>query len=384
MGVMRFMLALAVASGHAGSFFGADIYPMVAGNIAVQIFYMISGFLIALILAGKYADTPQGNWVFYSNRAVKIYVPYLVILAVTIVVSLASWAAGGPTLSLAAFFSEGAQMSVSTWAFAIVTNLFLIGMEWSSMLIDRGGQLFFSLNALDQPPSAVHFNIIVPAWTLSLELAFYLIAPLILRRHFLLIAALALASYYLRFEAYAQGFRTLATEYRFFPFELSLFLYGALSFRIYRFLRERALMFPAFSLAFTAICAVGAISLPQFISQHPHQLYAVIGLALPSFFDFSTRHRWDRWLGDLSYPLYLVHWPVCVFGSTALKNWLASQGSTSVLYSYLAVVVSVVLALAINRFLVYPIDKWRQNRAREAGAVGPADAQARQNTSVTI
>jgi hypothetical protein len=38
MGLMRFMLALAVASGHAGSFFGADIYPMVAGNIAVQIF----------------------------------------------------------------------------------------------------------------------------------------------------------------------------------------------------------------------------------------------------------------------------------------------------------------------------------------------------------
>src|SRR5215470_1977398 len=101
MGLMRFMLALAVASGHAGSFFGADIYPMVAGNIAVQIFYMMSGFLIALILAGKYADAPQGNWIFYSNRAVKIYVPYLAILAVTIFLSLASWAAGGPPLALA-------------------------------------------------------------------------------------------------------------------------------------------------------------------------------------------------------------------------------------------------------------------------------------------
>ena len=49
-----------------------------------------------------------------------------------------------------------------------------------------------------------------------------------------------------------------------------------------------------------------------------------------------------------------------------------------------AVIVSIVLALTILHFLVYPIDKWRQNRAREAGAVGPAGAQARQRTSVTI
>jgi peptidoglycan/LPS O-acetylase OafA/YrhL len=344
---------------------------------------MTSGFLIALILAGKYADTPQGNWIFYSNRAVKIYVSHLAILAVTIAVSLASWAAGGPPMSLEVFFSEGAQMSVSTWAFAIVTNLFLIGMEWSSMLIDRGGQLFFSLNALDQPPSAVHFNIIVPAWTPSPELAFYFIAPFILRRHFLFIAALALASYNFRFEAYAQGYRALATEYRFFPFELSLFLYGALSFRVYRFVRERELMLPACSLTFTAICAVGAISLPQFISQHPYQRSAVSGLALPSFFDFSTRHRWDRWLGDLSYPLYLVRWPVCVFGWTALKNWLPCQGSTSVLYP-LSCRDRVHRACVGDQSLPGPPDKWRQNCARQAGVVGPVDSQARQKTSVTV
>ena len=49
MGLLRFMLALAVASGHAGGFFAVDIYPIVPGSHAVQIFYMISGFLIALI-----------------------------------------------------------------------------------------------------------------------------------------------------------------------------------------------------------------------------------------------------------------------------------------------------------------------------------------------
>jgi hypothetical protein len=38
-------------------------------------FYLISGFLMAMILNGKYADTPHGNWLFYTNRAVKIFAP---------------------------------------------------------------------------------------------------------------------------------------------------------------------------------------------------------------------------------------------------------------------------------------------------------------------
>ena len=216
MGLIRFMLALAVASGHAGSFFGADIYPIVPGSHAVQIFYMISGFLIALILSGKYADTPRGNWIFYSNRAVKIYVPYLAILAVTVIAWLLIYAASGNAGPLTVFFRDGATMSFGAWAFSVVTNLFLLGMEWGSLLILRGGELLLSVRAIEQPPSAIDFTIIVPAWTLSLELAFYLIAPFILRRHFLLIAALALASYTFRFQAFAYGFRSIATEYRFF------------------------------------------------------------------------------------------------------------------------------------------------------------------------
>ena len=54
---------------------------------------------------------------------------------------------------------------------------------------------------------------------------FYTIAPFILRRHVLPIAALAYFSYFLRFEGYHVGYYSEATNYRFFPFELSLFLY---------------------------------------------------------------------------------------------------------------------------------------------------------------
>jgi peptidoglycan/LPS O-acetylase OafA/YrhL len=363
MGLFRFMLALAVASGHASSFFGADIYPKMPGSHAVQVFYIISGFLIAVILSGKYADTPQGNWIFYSNRAVKIYVPYLAILAATIVTWLVVFAASGKGGPLQVLINEDSIMGLGAWAFAIVTNLFLIGMEWGSMLIYRGGELLWSIRAIEQPPNAIDFTIIVPAWTLSLELTFYFIAPFILRRHFVVIAALAAASYTFRFQAYAHGYRSIATEYRFFPFELSLFLYGALSYRLYVFLKERDMFKPSLSLAITVACVLTAVSLPKYFRQHQHQMYALVGLLLPALFDFSIRHRWDKWLGDLSYPLYLVHWPVCVVVLAALNE--SNRGSS---VAYLVVAVSIGLAAAINYVLVRPIDIWRQRRAKAASA----------------
>ena len=162
MGLLRFMLALAVASGHASGFFDADIYPKMTGSHAVQVFYIISGFLIALILSGKYADTREGNWIFYSNRAVKIYVPYLAILAVTVLVWTIIYSATGSAGPLAVF---GSQMSIGAWLYAVTTNIFLIGMEWGSMLIERGGDLSFYAFAIENPPNAIQYSFIIPAWT---------------------------------------------------------------------------------------------------------------------------------------------------------------------------------------------------------------------------
>jgi peptidoglycan/LPS O-acetylase OafA/YrhL len=200
---------------------------------------------------------------------------------------------------------------------------------------------------------------------------FYLIAPFILRRHFVTIAALALASYFLRFWAYDHGFRSISTEYRFFPFELSLFLYGALSYQFYTFLKERDMFKPALSLSITLACVLTAIALPKYFRQHPHQMYAVVGILLPALFDFSTRHRWDKWLGDLSYPLYLVHWPIYVVVLAALSE--SARGS---FVAYAVVAASIGSAIAINHLLVYPIDIWRQRRAKNA-SVRDADEQNR-------
>ena len=162
MGLFRLMLAFAVAGGHAlGAFNFPNIY--LAGGEAVQTFYMISGFVIALILRGKYAASANGNWIFYSNRARKIFVPYLTLLGATVALSALFYVFTGKAGSLNSFVEEGSTMSLGTWLFAVLTNLFILGQEWAFLLIYRSGELFFSLQALDRPPNAAQFTIIGPA-----------------------------------------------------------------------------------------------------------------------------------------------------------------------------------------------------------------------------
>jgi peptidoglycan/LPS O-acetylase OafA/YrhL len=306
MGTLRFLLALAVAAAHAAGTFGFAAAGILDGSRCVQMFYVISGFLIALILDRKYENTAKGVWLFYSNRALRIFVPYLVILFATIGLCLIFRAATGDAILLSPFFAEADRITAGTWLFAAISNLFLFGTEWAYMLVYRAGTLLFDLQAYSHPPMATMFVIDLPAWSLSIELTFYLLAPFILRRHWLWIATLACALQWLRTWAYHHGFYSTATDYRFFPFELSLFLLGALAYRA----RARLTASPRWSIAITAAVAALILYTPRYLFVHQYQLYVLMALALPTLLRFTNEHRWDRWLAELSYPVYVVHWPV--------------------------------------------------------------------------
>ena len=370
MGSLRFLLALAVAGGHAASMFGfagAWIFP---GREAVQVFYMISGFLMAMVLNRKYADTPHGNWVFYSNRIAKIFVPYLVILAATVGACLVSRAVTGNAILLNAWFAEADSMDVSTSAFALLTNILIVGQEWGFLLIYRAGSLFLALNAFIEPPMESQFTVILPAWTLSIELMFYVIAPFILRRSVLLIVALALASHGFRFAAYHFGYYSEATNYRFFPFELSLFLYGAVIFRLGKLLIPSDHRWCGHIAVATAVTV---IFLPRLFRGSQYELYALVGLALPALFAFGRRHRWDTRLGELSYPLYLVHWPV---GYVSRVHWIPAGREKIRPFRCSPCLLLLLPRRCLIGYIVAPIDRWRQARVKTADAL-PTLAVAR-------
>lgn len=69
----------------------------------------------------------------------------------------------------------------------------------------------------------------------------------------------------------------------------------------------------------------------------------------------------DRWLGDLSYPFYLVHFPL-IFGLRGLMGDVLAM-------KLAALVASMAAAILINRLLDQPIESWRRRMllARAAG-----------------
>ena len=84
MGSLRLFLALSVALGHFGMPLG---FP--TSDIAVQSFYVISGFYMALVLNEKYG--PGTYWLFISNRLLRLWPTYIVVL----VLSFAAANSGG-------------------------------------------------------------------------------------------------------------------------------------------------------------------------------------------------------------------------------------------------------------------------------------------------
>src|SRR3979411_2191986 len=77
MGSLRFLLALSVACGHFGVPLG---FP--TSDVAVQSFFVISGFYMALVLNEKYG--PGTYWLFLSNRLLRIWPAYFLILILSL------------------------------------------------------------------------------------------------------------------------------------------------------------------------------------------------------------------------------------------------------------------------------------------------------------
>jgi peptidoglycan/LPS O-acetylase OafA/YrhL len=82
-------------------------------------------------------------------------------------------------------------------------------------------------------------------------------------------------------------------------------------------------------------------------------IYVAIALALPFVFHAFKDVAIDRWLGDLSYPIYLTHLVVVGLVLTfepPLPMWVAFGATLAM---------STALLILIDQ----PVDRWRQRRA---------------------
>jgi peptidoglycan/LPS O-acetylase OafA/YrhL len=219
MGLIRVLLALSVVFSHTWT--GSGTGPLPGGPIAVQCFFMISGFYMSLILGSdRYREQPVKFWL---NRGLRLYPVYWLLAAA----SFANTFLVAPEI-ISAFWALGLK-PVLLLCFA---NVFLFGQDLIFWLGTKGGELFWTSSAWSLPePRLQNYVLIGPAWSLSIELMFYLIAPWVVKWTSRTLVLLVVASLVARHVAYAAGLTFMPWTYMFFPFELAFFLLGVLAHR---------------------------------------------------------------------------------------------------------------------------------------------------------
>lgn len=342
---------------------------MAGGATSVQTFFIISGFLIAMILDVKY-NKPGQLWLFYSNRALRIYSTYWVILAGVLLLQLGAHM--GVHESVFDLWRQNfARLGgAGTWYLAL-SNLFIVGQDAALFMALGQHGLHWSGSFWNSTPIVPSLMVIPPAWSLSLELMFYALAPWILRLRTRWIFGIFCLSLLVRVGLWNAGLRVDPWSYRFFPNELSMFLAGALAYRvIYRHPLTQNLSLKA---KIFALGLIPAVVLYPFYDRNEGVFFSATKLlflsyaivAIPLLFRLTSKNSFDRRLGDLSYPLYLCHFSIVQI----LNHFSARFGL--LLRTSVAIAVSCGVAWLCVVVLEHPLDKFRQARLnRSATAIG--------------
>lgn len=362
MGLIRLLLALSVVIAHGGQIFGLKL---VGGQIAVQAFYIISGFYMSLILNEKYIGKNNSYRLFLTNRFIRLYPIYLVVLLTTILAAfILFWFNNGN--SLPAF--ESFRTLKTNWfsiSYLIFSNIFIFGQDLVMLLgiNPENGNLFFTENFRNTIPQLHSFMFVPQAWTLGLELTFYLIAPFILKKRPKTVLLLTLSSLFLRL--YIFNFLELKNDpwtYRFFPTEIMFFLMGYFSYQLY--LKIKTISIPPYFNLFILILAIASTIwyafLPSLkINYFPFSgkeifYFCVITLSIPILFNYLKAQKWDNQIGELSYPVYISHVLIVLICRIQPLDFFKT--------GWMIALITLLVAYTLNTLVAVRFEKFRQAR----------------------
>jgi peptidoglycan/LPS O-acetylase OafA/YrhL len=366
-GTVRFLLALCVVVTHAkgSSIFGLTLF---SGVTAVQCFYVISGFLIAMVLNERADYASLRN--FYLSRYLRLWPAYIVVALASIALTRSDWLS---------------QLSQNVrWpgaAFLAFSNLALLFQDWTLFLRFDAGQLVPTDAFGTWPGAQVNSFLLVPqCWSIGVELTFYLIAPFVCRKVSTLVALLGFGIVTRLIIAAMHPPALDPWVYRFAPAEMMLFAAGGLAYfagrSVYASRPHLAkvacggavalfvmLVFGS-GIATPWVTKFGGMSRPLLLVNWPFLLVMILSVA-PLFYGAGS-HRLDNALGELSYPMYLCHMLV----GSLIATWLPEQWQAG---NALYVATVILAAIALDGLIVKPIDGFR----RRLGARAPArDYQA--------
>ena len=314
-GAFRLFLAMLVFVHHFSGF--------ALGSFAVYVFFQLSGFWVQRMWTSRYVGTNQPYATYLISRLWRLAPNMLLVSALAV-----------PVLLIIGVPSD--QLFSSGFSQLIISTSFLVGYAW--------------LNYLP----------VGSAWSLDVEMQFYLIAPI-------LIAALV------RFGIWRplllSGLITICfSQFSLpptLPKYLVFFIIGAIAAHInWRPSNRMAKL----SAGLVVVIVIGIFNSPvrdiliggaspgpnHFLNPEFNALLAVLAVPYAIYTTSRSSDSDDRMLADLSYIIYLLHWVAMQWFFTISGSFLHRLPSAALCF-----VIVPLVALGIWRWFDFPLNKAR-------------------------
>jgi peptidoglycan/LPS O-acetylase OafA/YrhL len=308
-------------------FFHAAIPGFAGGFVGVDVFFVISGYLITSVIAKDVALGEFSFARFYERRIRRIFPALFAVVLFTIL-------AGSILLAPADFAAFGKSLIAMTF---FLSNVFFKGQG------GVGG--YFG--------GAPNPQVLLHTWSLSVEEQFYLLFPtaLILLARFAKKRSLAylwvavIVSFV--FNIWETWHNSGSAFYSLLPRAWELLLGSLLAMKAFPALKSRV------AREIAGLVGLGLVALAvSFLSKDTafpgySALFPCVGAGLiiysgengRSFVNTILSFRPLVFIGLISYSLYLWHWPIVVFAKYLLVGELNAAGSAIVILSSLAMAI---------------------------------------------
>ncbi len=348
------------------------------GFLGVDLFFVISGFLITSLLLRERGETGRISLMTFWRRRARRLLPALGLLLLA--TCSAAWLIGGDVL---------------------------VGLSRQAL-----GALTFSSNWLDITGDRSYFDTTSPElfrnlWSLAVEEQFYVVWPLAVLALALLpgrvwrlaaVGLLAAASVTAMAVLYVPGGDATRVYYGTDTHSFGLTMGALVALAAHEWVPQRSgwsRTAPRFAPAVAAIGLAGIAAAMVFLSEDAPFGYRG-GLALVSVLAALTiaaaivpyspvGRMLDaaplRWVGERSYGLYLWHWPVFILVLSALPTWPRS-GASGWALGGIALAITVAAAWFSHRFVEQPVRR-HGFRASLAAVVGPLRGSTGASTSAS-